>query len=501
MQTTGNDIYWGILTIMICGIGYILSWKFQARDNFKFAILLLMSCGLLLRLYTACDFFLHPWDERYHALVAKHMIQHPLIPMLYEQTLLPYRYTEWTINHVWLHKQPLPLWTMAVSMKLFGVNEIALRLPSIFLTTIGIYLTFHIGKFFYNARAGYIAALLYSVNGFVIDLASGRGTTDHIDIFFLAFIQLSIFFAVLYVQKSRVTWNILSGVSLGAAILSKWLPALIVLPMWLLITIDSKKFNIKTITRQFFVLIFVTAIVTLPWQLYIFHTFPSEAHWEAAYNFRHITDIVESHKKPIYFYFDTIRIDYGELVYIPLLWFIWSYYKNLQNLKLAALFVWWFIPILFFTFVKTKMGGYILFTAPAFFVITGAFCTELPKWRYNSRAAIWLGRAFPILVILLAARYAIERTKPFNNINRQPEWVKELKKLNNMKIKNGVLFNYNNPIDAMFYTNLTAYESLPDTAIIKNLVSHGYTVIINDKNVPVEVSTIQKIKLINLLTP
>ena len=85
------------------------------------------------------------------------------------------------------------------------------------------------------------------------------------------------------------------------------------------------------------------------------------------------------------------------------------------------------------------------------------------------------------LLIALPVRYTIERMKPFDKIDRNPAWVQELKELNSEKIKNGVLFNYKAPIEAMFYTNLTAaYPNIPDKATITTLLQKNYTIIIDD---------------------
>lgn len=214
-----NQIF-GIFTITICTIGYYFSFRYHKKDNYFVAILLLMVCGLVLRVYVSSDFFLHTWDERYHALVAKNFIQHPLKPTLYDNPLLPYDYKNWVANHIWVHKQPLPLWFMAGSMWLFGINEIALRLPSILLTTIGIFLTFFIGKYFFSRKAGFLAAFFYSINGLIIELTAGRVATDHIDIFFLFFIELAVFFSIVLVQKKKLIYTVLLGISMGLAILS-----------------------------------------------------------------------------------------------------------------------------------------------------------------------------------------------------------------------------------------------------------------------------------------
>lgn len=272
-----SNLLFGIFTITFCTIGYFFSWKYWTKDNYKIAVLLLVICGLALRIYTSTDFFLHSWDERYHALVAKNLIQNPLTPTLYSNPVLPYDYKNWAANHIWLHKQPLPLWVMAASMWLFGVNEIALRLPSIVMTTTGILLMFYIGSYFVNKKVGYLAAFFFSINGLIIELTGGRVATDHVDIFFLFFVELAIFLSIVYVQKRKTIYTIIAGISMGAAILSKWLPGLIVLPVWLLIVIDSGNFRPKEIMAQFFILLTTGIIIFLPWQIYIYTAFSLEA--------------------------------------------------------------------------------------------------------------------------------------------------------------------------------------------------------------------------------
>ena len=78
--------------------------------------------------------------------------------------------------------------------------------------------------------------------------------------------------------------NVLVGVCTGAAVLSKWLPALIVFPIWLLIIMDSKKFQLRQVVIHFIILVVTCVVVFLPWQLYIFEMFPKEAKWEAGFN-------------------------------------------------------------------------------------------------------------------------------------------------------------------------------------------------------------------------
>ncbi len=490
-----NDLFYSIPTIILCAIGYYFSWRQYSRNNLTVAVLLLMVCGLALRIYTSSDFFLHSWDERYHALVAKNLINHPLTPTLYDNPVLPYDYKNWVGNHIWVHKQPLPLWTMAASMWLFGVNEIALRLPSIILTTIGIWLSFIIGGYFINKKVGYLTAFFFSINGLIIELSGGRVATDHIDIFFLFFIELAIVFSILFAQKKKIVFNLLSGVCIGAAILSKWLPALIVVPIWLLIVMDTGKFKPKEIFFHLIILLISCTLIFLPWQLYIFSAFPLEANWEAGFNFKHITEVLEERTGPFYYFLDKIRINYGELIYLPLIWFLWKTLKNLKNKKQIAVLIWVLIPLLFFSIAKTKMQAYLLFISPALFLMTSDFFFMLNEYKKTHKLK-WLYYLILILLIALPIRYMIERVKPFEQNNRNPNWAIELRKLNDKKIANGVLFNYDKPIEAMFYTNLISYPHIPDSIQIIDLIADGYTVLINDNgSLPNGVKTMKGITI------
>ena len=89
--------------------------------------------------------------------------------------------------------------------------------------------------------------------------------------------------------------------------------------------------------------------------------------------------------------------------------------------------------------------------------------------------------------------------KPFNNLDRNPKWVQELKILNEQNIKNGVLFNYKHPIEAMFYTNLTVYDYIPSLEEIDNILNQNKNILINDNgNLPKSLKLNTKLKIVQL---
>ncbi|RYE17321.1 MAG: hypothetical protein EOP51_24120 [Sphingobacteriales bacterium] len=136
-----SNLYQGIPVIVIATLLIVFAFRMQQKQR---AVWLLVLAGFILRFYCSADQFLHPWDERYHALVAKNFMTHWWVPTLYDNPILGYNNASWAVSHIWLHKQPLPMWLMAISMKLFGVNEMAMRLPSVIMTSIGIKLMYFI---------------------------------------------------------------------------------------------------------------------------------------------------------------------------------------------------------------------------------------------------------------------------------------------------------------------------------------------------------------------
>ncbi len=487
----------GIMAVLICFGGYILSARYQQKNNYTLAIALLMLCGLILRAYTASDMFLHPWDERFHALVAKNLMHQPFRPVLYENPVLPYDLTNWTANHIWLHKQPLTLWIISLSFRVLGCNEIALRLPSVLLSTIAIYLTYYAGRSLISRKAGYFAALLFSLNGLVIELAAGRASTDHIDIFFLFFIELAIVFSIAFAKSGKSLFNILAGLCTGLALLTKWLPALTVLPVWILLVMNSGKQSRGRTAVQFILLVSLAALIALPWQIWIFSKYPAEAGWESAYNIRHFTEVIEAHTGPFY-YFNKLRINYGELIYIPLAWFLWKTLRKPVNKERLAITAWLLTPFIFFSFAQTKMQAYILFTCPALFLMTGEFLESLSDGRQLPFPR-WMRLSLAVLLIALPVRYSIERMKPFRITERNPVWAKELRELGREGIKKGILLNYPRPAEAMFYTSLTAYRELPSPEVIEELKNKGYTVLISRTGgLPAGTDSIPGIRYIDL---
>ncbi|MCO6493112.1 MAG: glycosyltransferase family 39 protein [Phaeodactylibacter sp.] len=472
-----ENLLLGIPTTIFCSIGFYLAWKATIAEKFQLAIVLIVICGLFLRIYTATDFFLHEWDERYHALVAKNLILHPFKPTLYEHPILPYDYRDWSSNHIWLHKQPVSLWIMAFSLKIFGINEFAPRLPSVLLSTLAIWLTYKIACHFVDKKMALFAAFLHSIHGLTIELTGGRTATDHIDLFFLFFIELGVFFSISFLKNPKWYLSLLIGISIGLGVLTKWLPALIVILIWGLLVMQQR-LSWPEIIAHSFIILGTAIIIFLPWQIYIFHAFPAEAQWEHAYNVRHLFEGLEQHGKPWYYHFNKMRIIFGELIYLPLLWF--TYKKGQQlfkgNFNGLSLLIWIWVPLLFFSLAATKMQAYTIISAPAFFILTALFFRFLHIYKEKFCFPKYISNLVLALLILLPIRYSIERVKPFHVRERRPEWAENIKMSDKQFLLDSktVVFNVRKPIEFMFYTEATAYPFMPAKQTLDSLLQSGY---------------------------
>lgn len=479
METGFESLWFGTMTVIVVALIYFIAFRKFRNDSIRTSVFLLFVAGVILRLYMASDMYLHTWDERFHALVARNMINHPFIPTLYESPVLGFDYTNWTASHIWLHKQPVPLWLASGSMAVFGVNTFALRLPSILMSGFGIVLTFSIARYLYNNRVAFIAAFLFSIHGLIIELTAGRVATDHIDVAFMFFILLSVFLIIKFIEKHKWYWNLLGAIALGLAVLSKWLPALIVLPVWLLLVYDAGVLSIRDMLKQFMLFCVITFAVFIPWQVYIFSAFPDEAKWEAAFNMKHITQVLEGQGGSPLYHINKIRIIFGELIYLPLIWLIIKTVKLRKNWKLWVLSLWIFIPIVFFSIVKTKMQAYTIFTAPAIFITIALFVHYLLHYKKRFKYA-FLVSFLALLLLILPVRYSVERLKPFQARDRYPDYVKALIHFKNSPLYSDediVVINTKRPIETMFRLDCTAYNFIPQRAKLDSLMFEGYHIV------------------------
>jgi len=428
---------------------------FRLRARPRMAAWLAVLSGTVIALAMSTDDFLHAWDERYHAVVARHLALHPFVPTLYEQTPLPMA-PVWGSGHVWIHKPPLPLWLMAATLRMLGTCELAIRLPSVLLLALCAYATARIGERLLDQSAGLLGGFLVAINGNLLDLASGRKPTDHVDSILTSLTCLAVWSAVEHAARPSRWRAALTGLLAGLAVLSKWLVGLLPFAVWAVLLRRRRERGSDLLLG-----LAVCALVATPWQLYVAAAFPAEAAFEAAHRTRHLFETLDEHLGSPLFYLIRIPRTFGELSPLALIFFAWKR-------KEPALLIWAALPYAFFSIIATKMENYAMPAAPAIALMVAWSAVEL--WRARSG---WM-RVLAAGLLLLPVRYAVERWKPLRRFDEDRAVARTLRALPSGKV---LVVGAKHPIEAMFYGDRAAYAETPDAATLARLRGEGWQVV------------------------
>ena len=462
-------------------IGFILLLasiiSFQFFNRIKLSLVLLILAGFFLCSFSALlDPFLNIWDEQFHALVAKHLMSHPLIPVLFEKTYLPYDYTNWTINHIWLHKQPLFLWQIALSLKLFGFNEFAVRVPSIIMMSIAPLFVYRIGKLSSNYKIGFYGALLFSSSYYVHQLIGGFFTNDHNDIALLFYVTASIWAWIEYQQSGKIHWVLLIGLFSGCAVLVKWLIGLLVFAGWGLAIVLTKELRNKINCKHYLLGLITCLLIVAPWQIYIHYSFPLESSYELSLNAKHFSNVVEGHGGSALYYFNNLNELYGGGDWVPfaILISLFFFYKSITSSKYkVALFSIVILVYVLFSVAATKMISFCFVVSPIVFLSMSSMISALFIFleRYFKGSNTIKNIIYSLLFFIVSFatldaneilnRHSIDDDRKQQAIRKQriadAAFIKSLKTI---LPEEYVVFNcpdYKN-IPIMFYTDNTAYN-------------------------------------------
>lgn len=481
---------WGLLAVtgLLTG-GSIAAWL---RGRSALALAALVGAAFALRLLMiTLDPFLHDWDERYHALVAKHLMTDPLRPLLRDHAYLPYDFRDWSGNTVWLHKQPLFLWQMALSMKAFGVNEVALRLPNAVLTSVLLYPVYRLGWLLFADRdAAYLAAVLVAFASFQLELVSGYVGMDQNDASFLVYVTASVWAYYEYQASSprhRGAWLVAVGVLAGGAVLCKWLTGLLVYAGWgLALLLDPARRRQPAEYVRLAASAAAAAAVLLPWQLYTAWRFPVESAYERAYNTRHFFEKLEGNDVPWYYHFQVLPSHYaGGLLGLVGLGVGWVLLR--RGPRPVALLSVVALAFAFFTLAATKMFAYVYVVSPLLLLLAATPLAAAGRWlrpRTGRWAPVLLGVGLLGLIWLDAQPLAIYDRHFEEGVYPRMSPVERTKHLANTALyrsldaevpPNYVVFNalFGEDIAAMFYSNRTVYAWWPLAPQARALQAQG----------------------------
>jgi len=471
------------LLLFLTGFAFLFVSIFSHAVQKERTSLTLLLCSALFFFIFAARFypFVNVWDERFHALVAKNLLKHPLMPTLYDDPVVQTAYDSWDRSHIWLHKQPFFLWQIALSYALFGVNELALRLPSAVLSLSLVFAVYRSGKILGNKDIGYYAALMTGTTFYLMELITGRQPVDHNDVSFVAYTSLSLWTWLEYIDSRKASWILLTGIASGLAVLCKWIPGLLVYFAWGVYALVVYKWKIRKYWDVGLSAL-VTFLVALPWQLFILYRYPAEAKAEYRSYAQHFTTAVEGHSGPFSYHLALSSRLYGSLVPFLILPAFYIFYRKSKHKNAAlALIACTLFVYFFFSLAQTKMPSFTMIAILPVFVSIAFLVDAFRRAFEKLELSIWLRKAALITVLSTIGlmRFDVKSWREKHCFLRSDNsYINSLKHnkqvFQNLHLpENAVIFNVadRHYIEAMFYSGHPAYSFIPSHEQYSNLKS------------------------------
>jgi 4-amino-4-deoxy-L-arabinose transferase-like glycosyltransferase len=336
---------------------------------------------------------------------------------------------DWLVPHFWylphLDKPPMTYWLVAASMKLFGQNEWAVRLPVALGGASGVWAAFLLGCAFGGRRAGLWSALILQSS--LLYFAMARMLTT--DIFLTQFIVWAFYFFwrsrnELPATGKFLKWHLAGWIALAFGFLTKG-PIALAIPIVafgaLLIFRRKEVSGNKILFGGFLGGIALFLALAAPWFLAVFQRVPQSGHFmilgQAA---GHLlgTTIKNRPGGPLYF-FGILAV--GLLPWTILLGWLWrrEHWRDLDAKSKDAwllLNAWVIFTFALFSFSQAKLPAYILPIFPALAILLALrFCRSEQKkeiapafaWRVCLAGSLLLPAIFPLLL-----KFAFHETLP-----------------------------------------------------------------------------------------
>ena len=345
----------------------------------------------------------HAWDESLFAMRAGYMAE--------EGRYLP-NYSFWVENGTLQPntKPPFTTWIQALSMKIFGINELALRLPIALcaLATVLLLLFFSKNQLG-NINLGYAAGfVLVTSQGYIREHAARTGDQDAALAFYMlagAFVFYKYMDAT--TRQERLKWLALLTFLLSISALTKYVFGLFFLPAFLIYAIYKKEWW-NLLKRGSVWLAALTVLVAVgAWLAVMEHTIPGFV--SRAFSHEMIdrySTVLENHEAPWNYYFVNFWKGYFMpwllLLPIPLVMIFLKKDRPVRDI-LVLMFLCAASLLLIVSFSQTKTTHYEIVAYPPLALLAGAGMTRL----FQIMTDVFRKKTYRLLMIPAGACFII----------------------------------------------------------------------------------------------
>ncbi|MCB9256075.1 MAG: glycosyltransferase family 39 protein [Chitinophagales bacterium] len=401
----------------------------QDKLNFSlavFGLLIVFSIPLFMQLdYLSID----SWDEALFAIRAYYIAEHGVPIKDFSQ--LP------GLTEVHNSKPALMSYVQAGFMKLFGYNELALRLPtSLSFIALCFSLVYYSKKILQSYSIGIIASILLVSTPAMLSAHMGRSANQ--DIPFALFCFLFVVQAYFYIEDQKQKNLILSLVFFTMAFFTKSVSIFLCFPALILFAFSSKKIKQLIKAKTFWLGLSVILVIVL------LSYFNGARHLG---NVKRISHVI-MHEGNFLFYLQRIFFE-ESFPLIFLLFFIYSIFQS-EKPKFILLVILEAIVIL--TILSAAQTKLIWYAAPVYPFLTLASAygihyslkslasVEL-KASYTKQFFLYLAILIPPYVAAIKSVYLVQEPSPINELcqllKRSKESFPEIKNIKLVDVSEG----------------------------------------------------------------
>ncbi len=325
---------------------------------------------------------------------------------------------DWIVMHLngapWFIQPPLYFWVAALFAKLLGVTPFALRLPSA-LATIGMgAMTGYAVARQAGTRIGVYASVILS--SCLIQAVIGRLAI--MDALLDVAVALTVFWWFRALETGRDRYFVYGWIAAAFGFLAKGPVApvvalLVIGPYWLWNRREEQTYLPSW--RGWLGGLGLTGLIVAPWLLAnAAHSGPhSLAELIGHYTIGRYTGVIENQSGPVWYYLPVVILGlFPWIAFLPMALVRGSSAlrdastpPNLARLWRLAI-VWIVMPLLFFSFAKTKLPNYIALEFPALALVVALYLDGVVR-RGVSRSVILSAASVPIFIGLCAIAIAL----------------------------------------------------------------------------------------------
>lgn len=321
---------------------------------------------------------------------------------------------------LWNTKPPLLLWFQVLSMKMFGVNELAVRLPSAFAGLFTcLFLIAFSRKHLKNEWVGIFASLVLISSFGYIDLHSTR--SGDYDALLTLFTTVSGLYFFQYMEENRIKYLYLFFITLALAVLTKSVAGLLFVPAFGIYALVHRKVLVLLRSRHFYLgLACFTVLVGGYYGLremlnpgYLNAVMVNE--WGGRY-----LKVVEAHRAGFWFYLNNL-VSYRFTFWIWMIPGGFIFGMISKDIRIKRLTVLLTLMLLFYLLIistaQTKLEWYDVPMYPLLAVLVAIFVFFLYSWLKETKWIRWpkvrLLISWVFVILLYARPYLVIADKVY----------------------------------------------------------------------------------------